>query len=164
MKHYVIQQGIRLVELDRCPIDFRFHMNKNADNEWVVGGIGAKRAGRGSVTTHIKNGGKLMTPEAALTEIYGSSDKAEQMLGRAKTAAISLAEAIENNHPHYLGELGFDIGIDQKDNIWMFEANAKPGRSIFKHPLLKAEGRATIGHIIDYCRYLSRFHERRSNG
>lgn len=157
LKNYVVQQGIRLVELDNCPIDFRFHMNKNSSNQWVAAGIGAKRAGRGSVTTHIRNGGKLMTPEAALNRIYGSSSKAEEMLGKAKQAAIQLAEAIERNGVHNLGELGFDIGIDKRDNIWMFEANAKPGRSIFKHPALKAQGAATLRHIFEYCIYLSRF-------
>jgi len=157
LKDYVVQQGIRLIELDNCPIDFRFHMNKNANNEWVVAGIGAKRAGRGSVTTHIKNGGRLMTPEAALERIYGSPSKAAEMLSRAKQVAIQLAEAIERNDVHHLGELGFDLGIDQKDNIWMFEANAKPGRSIFKHPALKAQGTATLRHIFEYCLWLSRF-------
>ena len=157
MKNYIIQQGIRFIEMDRCPIDFRFHMNKNGDNRWVAAGIGAKKSGRGSVTTHIKNGGKLMTPIAALSQIYGSSTKAEEILSKAKQVSIQLAESIERNHPHYIGELGFDIGIDQKDNIWMFEANAKPGRSIFKHPSLRAEGSATLKHIFDYSVYLSRF-------
>lgn len=157
MKNYVVQQGIRLVELERCPIDFRFHMNKNGNNEWVVAGIGAKKSGRGSVTTHIKNGGKLMTPEVALNRIYGSSTKADDILAKAKQASIQLAEAIERNHPHRIGELGFDIGIDQKDHIWMFEANSKPGRSIFHHPSLKSEGAATLKHIFDYSMYLSRF-------
>jgi hypothetical protein len=157
MRNYVVQQGIRLVELERCPIDFRFHMNKNGNNEWVVSGIGAKKSGRGSVTTHIKNGGKLMTPEVALNRIYNSTSKAEEILTKAKQASIQLAEAIERNHPHRLGELGFDIGIDQKDHIWMFEANSKPGRSIFHHPSLKSEGVATLRHIFDYSVYLSRF-------
>lgn len=164
MRNYVIQQGIRLIELDRCPIDFRFHMNKNGNNEWVAAGIGAKRAGRGSVTTHVRSGGKLMSPEAALTRIYGSQSKAEEMLSKAKQVAIQLAEAIERNYPHRLGELGFDIGIDQKDNIWMFEANAKPGRSIFKHPALKAQGAATLRHIFEYSAYLSRFRAGRESG
>lgn len=164
MRNYVIQQGIRLIELDRCPIDFRFHMNKNGNNEWVAAGIGAKRAGRGSVTTHVRSGGKLMSPEAALTRIYGSSAKAEEMLNKARQAAIQLAEAIERNYPHRLGELGFDLGIDQKENIWMFEANAKPGRSIFKHPALKAQGAATLRHIFEYSAYLSRFRAGRENG
>ncbi|MDI4644808.1 YheC/YheD family protein [Cohnella hashimotonis] len=152
---YVVQQGIRLIEIDHCPIDFRFHMHKNGDNRWVVAGIGAKKAGRGSVTTHVKNGGQLMTPEQALSRTFG--DRSSEVLQNAKDAAVKLSEAIERNYSHTLGELGLDIGIDKDGEIWMFEANAKPGRSIFKHPALKEQGKASLEYILDHCLYLSKF-------
>lgn len=158
---YVSQQGIRLIELDNCPIDFRFHMTKNSANEWVVAAIGAKKAGRGSVTTHVRTGGQLMTPEQVLRQVFGL--RADAVLTQAKETAIKLAEEIERNYRHTLGEIGFDIGIDNNERIWMFEANSKPGRSIFKHPALKEEGRASLQNIYDYCLYLSRFRARRDS-
>lgn len=160
LQHYVIQQGIRLIEVDGCPLDFRFHMTKNGQNQWVTAGVGAKRAGRGSVTTHIRNGGQLLTPEQALTRVYGAS-KADDMFATAKEVAIKLSEAIERRYNHPLAELGFDLGIDQNDRVWMFEANSKPGRSIFKHPALKAQGKATITNLFNHCLYLARFRARR---
>src|SRR5690606_12267083 len=124
MSSYVAQQGIRLIELDRCPIDFRFHMHKHGSNHWIAAGIGAKKAGRGSVTTHVKNGGSLLTPDQALGRTFGNN--ASFVLEKAKQVAVKLAEAIERNYPHRLGELGLDIGIDKSGEVWMFEANAKP--------------------------------------
>lgn len=159
MRNYVVQQGIRLMEIDSCPIDFRFHLHKNGQNEWVVAGIGAKKAGKGSVTTHVKNGGQIMTPEQVLDRVFGS--KADAILQNAKQTAIKLAEAIEKNSRHLLGELGFDIGIDQNERIWMFEANSKPGRSIFKHPSLKSQGKTSLGLIFEHSLYLGRFRARR---
>lgn len=158
LRGYVAQQGIRLIEIDGCPIDFRFHMHKNGRNQWVVVGIGAKKAGKGSVTTHLKNGGSLLTPEQALGRAFGA--RADDVLRNAKVVAINLAESIEAHHQHLLGEIGFDIGIDKDERVWMFEANAKPGRSIFKHPSLRAEGRASIEHILEHCLYLSKFRRR----
>lgn len=155
LHNYVIQQGIRLIEIDGCPIDFRFHMHKNGKNRWSVVGIGAKKAGRGSVTTHIKNGGSLLTPDSALSRAFGA--RAKEVLERAKEAAVILSESIENHHTHLLGEIGFDIGIDQNEKIWMFEANSKPGRSIFHHPSLRGEGKASVEHIFDHSLYLSGF-------
>ncbi len=155
LSRYVCQQGIRLAEIDRCPIDFRFHLNKDSSNRWVVAGIGAKKAGRGSVTTHLRNGGKLLTPEQALNLTFG--DRAREILEKAKRETIKLAEVIERKSKHRVGELGFDIGIDTEGRIWMFEANAKPGRSIFKHPALKGQGRQSLRYIFDYCMYLSKF-------
>ncbi|WP_214628708.1 YheC/YheD family protein [Paenibacillus agaridevorans] len=155
MSSYVAQQGIQLIELDRCPIDFRFHMHKNGSNRWIAAGIGAKKAGRGSVTTHVKNGGSLMTPSQALGRTFG--DNADIILDKARRVAVKLSEAIERNYPHRLGELGLDIGIDKSGEVWMFEANAKPGRSIFKLPALRSEGKASVSYIVDHCLYLSRF-------
>lgn len=155
LSNYVAQQGIRLIEIDKCPVDFRFHMHKDGNNEWKPVGIGAKKAGRGSVTTHMKNGGSLLTPEQALSETFGS--RTQSILEKAKAVSVKLAESIERNYSHRIGELGLDIGIDQYGNIWMFEANAKPGRSIFKHPALKVEGKQSLNLILDHCLYLSRF-------
>ncbi|PWV90566.1 YheC/D-like protein [Paenibacillus cellulosilyticus] len=162
LSNYVSQQGIRLIEIDGCPIDFRFHMHKNINNEWVPAGIGAKKAGRGSVTTHVKNGGSLMTPEQALSRVFG--DRADDVLEKAKRVAIKLSEAIERNYTHRLGELGLDLGIDKDGEVWMFEANSKPGRSIFKHPALKEQGRASLAYILDHCLYLSRFQGGKADG
>jgi len=161
LRNYVAQQGIRLIEINGCPIDFRFHLVRNHANEWVVAGVGAKMAGRGSVTTHIKNGGTLMTPQQALGRVFG--DKAGELLQRMKDVSIKLAEAIQENSRYHVGELGFDLGIDQNENIWMFEANSKPGRSIFKHPALKEEGRAALDLVFQHCLYLAKFRRRGSS-
>lgn len=155
LKNYVAQQGIRLIELDKCPVDFRFHMHKDINNEWQPVGIGAKKAGRGSVTTHMKSGGTLLTPQQALQYSFGN--RTHEILEKAKNVSIKISEAIERNYTHRLGELGLDIGIDQNGDVWMFEANAKPGRSIFKHPELRIAGRESLNHIVEHCLYLSQF-------
>jgi hypothetical protein len=161
LQYYVLQQGVRLIELENCPIDFRFHLTKNGSNQWVTSGIGAKKAGKGSVTTHVRSGGMLMMPELVLKSVFGN--RADHVLDNAKSVAIKLAEAIERNYSHRLGELGFDLGIDQNERVWMFEANAKPGRSIFKHPSLKAQGKTSLVNLYEHCLYLSRFNARRES-
>ena len=50
---------------------------------------------------------------------------------------MDLAVAIEKHLDGIIGEIGFDFGIDTNGNVWLFEANSKPGRSIFSHPGLK---------------------------
>lgn len=99
-----------------------------------------------------------MTPEQALSRTFGA--RSEEVLQNAKRIAITLAEAIEFHHQHLLGEIGFDLGIDQDEKVWMFEANAKPGRSIFNHPSLRSEGKASVEHILEHCLYLSKFRRR----
>ncbi|WP_051287430.1 YheC/YheD family protein [Paenibacillus taiwanensis] len=161
LKHYFVQQGIQLLELHHCPVDFRVHVHKDGDKGWCIAGIGAKKAGLGSITTHQRSGGQILTPEQALTQTLGRS--ATKLLQEAKQVAIQLAEAIEQQYSHLVGEIGFDLGIDKSGRIWMFEANSKPGRAIFKHPALKARGKASIRYIVNHCVYLGKARGRTTN-
>lgn len=153
--NYIAQQGIALSELEGAAVDFRFHMNKSGKNEWMVAGVGAKRAARGGVTTHIHSGGSLFRPEHALQRMF-TAEQAKRLLQEAKEAAITISETVERNYPHLLGELGLDIGIDRRGHIWLFEVNSKPGRSIFAHPALRTDGQNTMRQLVNYCVYLGR--------
>lgn len=129
----LLQQGISLLRHDNRPLDFRVHTNKYLDGQWKVTAMAAKVAGKGSVTTHLKNGGEVKSleeifPEPALLETYQS--KLEQ-------AALTLSQAVDTQIDGIVAEIGFDFGIDREGRVWFFEANSKPGRSIFIHPDLK---------------------------
>ena len=152
---YIAQQGIDLIQVESCPVDFRFHMTKDGENQWVVAAIGAKKAGKDSITTHVASGGKLLGTDQVFRLVFG--ENASQILRKVRLTAVELARAIERNYPYLLGEIGFDLGIDRSGKVWMFEANAKPGRSIFKHPTAKSGERASLSNLIGFCKYLSKF-------
>jgi hypothetical protein len=128
----LVQQGIHLLRIDSRIMDFRVHTNKDENGEWKVTAIAAKIAGAGSVTTHIRSGGETKTVE----EIFPKEESA-QYKEKLTEAALELSKALEKNMEGIIGEIGFDLGIDRNGDVWLFEANSKPGRSIFKHPELK---------------------------
>jgi hypothetical protein len=128
----LVQQGIHLVRYDQRIIDFRVHTNKDDHGEWKVTAMAAKIAGTGSVTTHVRSGGEIKT----LEEIF-SKEECTHYREKLMDAALKLSNALEKNMEGIIGEIGFDLGIDRNSDIWLFEANSKPGRSIFKHPELK---------------------------
>ncbi len=129
----IVQQGIQLIRINKKPVDFRVHVNKNDHGEWTVTAIAAKMAGIGSPTTHGHYGGTVHTVE----EIFPDEEERKMNEEKLKEAALSLANAIEQNIGGIIGEIGFDLGIDREGKVWMFEANSKPGRFIFAHPGLK---------------------------
>lgn len=133
LSDYLAQQGIKLIRLNQSQIDFRIHTNKNENGNWEITALAAKVAGKGSVTTHLNNGGIVKT----LDEIYENEDEKKQVLQLLTDVSIRLSDAIDRRIEGFIGEIGFDLGIDQDGQIWMFEANSKPGRSIFSHPGLK---------------------------
>lgn len=132
LEKLIIQQGIRLLRIDKRKVDFRVHTNKDATGNWVVSAIAVKVASPRSATTHIKNGGTIKTLSEAFPDIETRKIYEEKL----KTAALSLSKSLEDQIPGIIGEIGFDLGIDIKGNVWLFEANSKPGRSIFVHPNL----------------------------
>ena len=151
LDNLIVQQGISLIRSEKRPVDFRVHTNKDGQGNWQVTAIAAKVAGAGSVTTHIKNGGIVKT----LKELFNDNDKAADVEQKLTTAAITLSKSIENHLDGIIAEIGFDLGLDKHGQVWMFEANSKPGRSIFSHPKLKSFELLTRKLSLDYAIFLA---------
>ncbi|UYZ12713.1 YheC/YheD family protein [Brevibacillus sp. WF146] len=152
---YLAQQGISLLTFDGRPFDFRVHLHKNQQNNWVVSCMAAKVAGSGSVTTHVRTGGTVIPGDELLTHLFGKQK--DLMVERITRAAILIATALEQARGTDMGELGLDMGIDTHGHVWMFEANSKPGRSIFKHARLKQADQESRRLLVDYSCYLANF-------
>ncbi|WP_339060148.1 YheC/YheD family protein [Tepidibacillus marianensis] len=156
ISNYLIQQGIPLIKYNDSPVDFRVHLHKNKKNEWQVVATGAKAAGKGSVTTHIRTGGKLLDAKQFIQMKFQS--QANTIIEKMTHSAIEIAKVAEEKIGTPIGELGLDMGIDQQAQIWLFEMNSKPGRSIFKHPNLKQSSLLSTRYLLEYGIYLAGFY------
>ncbi|WMJ15685.1 YheC/YheD family protein [Geobacillus proteiniphilus] len=152
LHRYVIQQAVPLLAVNGRPADFRVHVNKNEHGIWQVSAIAAKIAGKQSITTHMNSGGIVKT----LEEIFPDAAEREIVLARLSDAALTLSRCLDEASETLIGEIGFDLGVDQQGRIWMFEANSKPGRSIFKHPKLKDADERTARLPLAYAVHLSK--------
>ncbi|AGT30970.1 hypothetical protein M493_03315 [Geobacillus genomosp. 3] len=148
----VIQQAVPLMTVNGRPTDFRVHTNKNEYGQWQVSAIAAKIAGRQSITTHMNSGGIVKT----LEDIFPDTAQRETVLARLHNAALTLSRCLDETSETLIGEIGFDLGVDKQGKIWMFEANSKPGRSIFKHPGLKEADERTSLLPLAYAVHLSK--------
>ncbi|WP_246938890.1 YheC/YheD family protein [Bacillus pinisoli] len=151
IKSYIVQQGIHLIRYENRPLDFRIHTNRDQQGAWQVTAIGAKVAGRGSVTTHLNNGGLVKT----LDELFPDEKQREQLEEQFHQAVIALSEELSSTIEGYIGEIGFDIGLDREGKLWLFEANSKPGRAIFSHPKLRTQDKYTRQLSMSYAIYLT---------
>jgi len=150
LEKMVVQQGIHLLRINQRPIDFRVHTNKDDEGNWHVTALAAKIAGHGSVTTHKRSGGEIKT----ITDIF-PKEESERYKEQLSNAALLLSKALDQNIEGILGEIGFDLGIDRNDDVWLFEANSKPGRSIFSLPELKPSDFLTRKLAIDFAVFLT---------
>jgi hypothetical protein len=133
LTHMLVQQGIHSIRVNQQTVDFRIHTNKDEEGNWKVTALAAKVAKPGSVTTHLNNGGVIKT----IQEIFETKDEQKEAVQKLTKACLTLSHSLETYMEGVIGEIGFDMGIDREGNVWLFEANSKPGRSIFKHPQLK---------------------------
>ncbi len=150
-KSYIVQQGISLIRTEHKAIDFRVHTNKNSDGLWQVSVIAGKIAGRGSVTTHINSGGVVKTVD----ELFPNKKESKEVTKKLEMVALALSKAIDSKIKGPIGEIGFDLGIDKNGEVWLFEANSKPGRSIFTHPRLRENDLLTRRLFLQYAIHLT---------
>ncbi|GAA3330126.1 hypothetical protein GCM10020331_081410 [Ectobacillus funiculus] len=66
-----------------------------------------------------------------MDEIFPDPVERESVLQKLTTAVLLLSESIDTHLDGCIGEIGFDLGLDKTGKVWLFEANSKPGRSIF---------------------------------
>ncbi|MFB6367153.1 YheC/YheD family protein [Paenibacillus elgii] len=154
-KDYIIQQGIPLSSYKQRPFDLRVLVQKNGKGLWSVAGIGARLAGKLSITTHVPRGGSIDDPAKLLTYSFGGPGS-RRIITRAKKAALIIAKQIEKSSGHMLGEMSMDLGVDQEGHIWFFEANSKPMK--FDEPPIRKK---SLENLILYSIYLSKHKPKR---
>ncbi|WP_223700822.1 YheC/YheD family endospore coat-associated protein [Sutcliffiella deserti] len=148
---YLVQQGISLLKANDSHVDFRVHTNKDEKGNWIVSALAAKLSGKGSVTTHRNSGGVVKT----IPELFPKEEDQKEVIDKLTNASLLISEAIDRHLPGFIGEIGFDFGLDKEKRVWLFEANSKPGRSIFYHPKLRNEDMLTRKLSIEYAVYLT---------
>jgi len=152
-KKYIIQQGIPLACYRGRPFDVRVLVQKNGKGEWGVTGIGIRRAGAHSITTHVPRGGTIQSLSKVLTALFQEDAPAieEKITRTALTIARTLNEEIDS-----LAEMSMDLGLTKEGQLWFFEANAKPEK--FDEPDIR---RSSLSNLIRYAQYVSRIHDRK---
>lgn len=147
-RDYIIQQGIHLTKFKRRPYDLRILVQKNQKGLWSVTGLGARVAGKRSITTHVPRGGSIDNPQKLLSARFGGK-RAGQIIRNAKLSSLIIAKQIERASGQMMGEMSMDLGVDTNGNIWFFEANSKPMK--FDEPHIRKK---SLVRIIQYCKYL----------
>ncbi|GAA4835740.1 hypothetical protein GCM10023310_11530 [Paenibacillus vulneris] len=148
-KDYIIQQGITLANYKHRPFDLRVLVQKNGKGQWSVAGIGARLAGKLSITTHVPRGGSIDDPAKLLDAGFGSATS-KKILSKAKKSALILAKQIEKASQTMLGEMSMDLGVDTNGQIWFFEANSKPMK--FDEPHIRQK---SLDNLILFSMYLA---------
>jgi hypothetical protein len=148
----IIQQGIQLSELNGRRMDFRVLCHKNAQHFWKVTSIVARVSAEQFFVSNIARGGEVMKPGYTLAMIFGK-EQARHQLALMKELALETAEVISKYAEGLTAELGIDIGIDIKGNLWLIEANSKPSKNFEERSTkIRPSTKAIIDHCYGLCK------------
>lgn len=123
-KGYIIQKYISSKTPQGDPFDCRIHVEKNGDGEWQSArnyiriGIGQK------VISNVNQGGGIADVRQFLKANYG--DRWNEINNQLKKLAVTLPYKVEELRGTHIMSLGFDIGITEEGEMYVFEVNDGP--------------------------------------
>lgn len=126
---YIIQPYLTLCTKDGRPFDLRILVQKGKKGKWETTGSAVRTGKTDSLTSNLHGGGKAERTASFLTTHIPETHR-PAIIRSIQLLAREVPLQIEKEHGR-LAELGLDIGIDQKYQVWLLEANSKPGRSVF---------------------------------
>lgn len=142
---YIIQKWVKLTKFRGRKFDVRTLVQKDRQGRWRVTGMGARVAPHGGITTHVPQGGMIVSVNRALTQGLGSKNRMRELKPRLRALACAIAEAVESSQRKFFGEMSMDLGVEPSGRVWFFEANAKPMK--FDEKLIQAKGILRILHF-----------------
>ncbi|MBE1553884.1 YheC/YheD family protein [Sporosarcina limicola] len=126
---FIVQPTIQSVTKSGQVFDFRLHVQKNGEGEWVITTIYPRVAPKGSLIANINNGGFTNYLEPFLQQEF--KEDAFNIRKTLEYFSLSLANHLDELQMVQFGEvideIGVDIGFDKNHKLWIYEVNWRPG-------------------------------------
>lgn len=129
-KEYLIQQGIRLLRHKGRSFDLRVLAQKTPSGRWESTGIIGRVAAKEKIITNHHSGGSIKHFKVLMSE-HMTPTEAENIRDELNVLGVNIASQLQKAYPN-LKEIGLDVAIDERWNIWILEVNTKPALFPFK--------------------------------
>ncbi|WP_409341497.1 YheC/YheD family protein [Paenibacillus sp. MBLB4367] len=159
-KKYMVQQGIRMSQLDRQYFDIRVLVQKDILGEWTVSTIACRVAYEQYFNTSMCEA--VYDAAEILPRIF-SQEKINDILRTLNEVSIKAAQEAET-HMGSLGELSVDYVVDEDKKLWIMELNGKPQKNIYKDIKSFTHKSLIYSRPLEYAYYLSQPSEIPSTG
>ena len=126
---FIMQPYIKSLTKSGQVFDFRLHLQKNGEGQWVITTIYPRISPPGSLIANINNGGYTNYLDPFLKQEFGK--EAFNMKRTLEHFSLALARHLDElqmlQYNEVLDEIGVDIGLDEHRKIWIYEVNWRPG-------------------------------------
>ncbi|NOU96638.1 hypothetical protein GC093_25960 [Paenibacillus sp. LMG 31456] len=150
-KKYMIQQGIRLCQLDHRYFDIRVLVQKGILGEWMISAVTCRVAYEHYFNTSICE--TIYDIAEVLPQLF-SLEKMNEIFQSLHEISIKAAQEAET-HMGSLGELSVDFVLDEQSKLWIIELNGKPQKNIYKDLKGFKHKKLIYSRPLEYAYYLS---------
>lgn len=120
-REYLVQQDIPFY-CQGQKVDFRIYLMKDRAKRWQYLWLETKVADKGSIISNWRNQDALMPGEEGLRKYYGLDDEGiRNILAEMTNICIHALNSMERGG-HSLGDMAFDLVLDQDLKVWLLEA------------------------------------------
>lgn len=150
---YLIQQGLPLITSLGRPVDFRALLQKNGSGKWSITSIVGRIAGDTHIVSNQAHGGTVAGVTRIIAQVDPLFPKPSTRLLRQR--ALQVAHSFERQIDGHFAELGIDLAVDMRGNVWLLEINSKPSKSddAVTNPALAI--RPSVHKTMDYTCYVT---------
>ncbi len=151
-KQYLIQEGIKIINFNNKPVDFRILVNKNGEGKWQISSMIARSSTVSTIVSNIARGGEIrqINEMLKLFEI----EKIKKMKQLLRSTALTIAETLDNSVIGHFAEFGIDLALDENKKIWLLEVNTKPSKNDMPET---DKIRISVQNLLNYVLYLIKY-------
>ncbi|MCJ8013507.1 YheC/YheD family protein [Paenibacillus sp. KQZ6P-2] len=151
-RSFLLQKGITLARTNGKPFDIRVMVQKTNNGEWVSTAVCTKIGDSRKVATNYNQGGKIDYFHQTMSGAGYNSASIQKIEEKLKQLGVSVG----NHFDHYIKgfrELGLDVALDSKGELWILEVNTRPQI----YPLKNLQDKELYQRIIYYAKQYGRF-------
>lgn len=149
---FILQPYIQSTLKNGQVFDFRIHVQKNGEGQWIITTVYPRVAPQGSIVPNINNGGFTNYLEPFLQLQFPA--EAFNMKRTLEHFGLSLARHLDDiqmvKFKEVIDEIGIDVGLDENGKLWIYEVNWRPGCP----PAFYLE-LDVVRHTIQYANYIA---------
>lgn len=149
---FIVQPYIQSTMKSGQVFDFRVHVQKNGQGQWIITTVYPRVAPIGSIVPNINNGGFTNYLEPFLQLEF--KEEAFNIKQTLEHFGLSLARHLDEiqmvKFNEVIDEIGIDVGLDENGKLWIYEVNWRPGCP----PAFYLE-LDVVKHTIQYAKYIA---------
>lgn len=131
-KNYIIQNNIKIKKYQNSVFDIRVLMQRDKSGKLLFTGSLARLSETGGITSNLSTGGGAIKTSKVINDLFGKGKFKNKYRENIKNISFEIVKKVENKINNQICELGIDILIDEKGNLYLIEINHLPGRAVFK--------------------------------